>query len=329
MRGLELPRSKVSASPPEISVSIVIPVRNEIDTIRDLVESLHSQIEPGDELVVVDSGSTDGTLEELETLGEALPRVVVVDAPGSHPGESRNAGILVSENRWVALIDAGTRVDPFWLDSLRSAVQEQYPVDVVFGRFDPVVSTCLDRWALLTYVPRLLPDGTRGPSTASMILNQETWKAAGGFPEFRAGEDRLFFSRLREGRAMTGVAPRAVVQWYLPEGWVRTWRRFSSYSTHNLLAGLWRDWHLGVARNLASVAAFAVFGCLLHPAWLLGIPSLYLARAGWKARGKWAEPSLAGRSCLLLLLGAALLTAFLDAASTWGVLRAPLHSGRE
>src|SRR5262249_36561952 len=72
--------SGMSADGPERPpVSVVLPTRNERSYIRDCVDSLLSQTYPAvDEILVVDGGSTDGT---LDLLTRDAPRVRVVPNP--------------------------------------------------------------------------------------------------------------------------------------------------------------------------------------------------------------------------------------------------------
>ena len=47
------------------TVSVIIPVRNEAKRIRQCIEGILKQTVPVQEIIVIDSGSTDGTLEIL------------------------------------------------------------------------------------------------------------------------------------------------------------------------------------------------------------------------------------------------------------------------
>src|SRR5262245_48605534 len=74
-------RARRAASIPEpaarggrASLTIVVPTRNEAPRIRGLLESVLSQDHPDFEIVVVDDGSRDGTLETARAAAKGDPR---------------------------------------------------------------------------------------------------------------------------------------------------------------------------------------------------------------------------------------------------------------
>ena len=69
------------------TVSVIIPVRNEAKRIRQCIEGILKQTVPVQEIIVIDSGSTDGTLEILME----FPEVDVVEIDGSPPPPSAMA----------------------------------------------------------------------------------------------------------------------------------------------------------------------------------------------------------------------------------------------
>jgi glycosyltransferase involved in cell wall biosynthesis len=306
-----------------VPISVVIPVRNEADTIGAILTELSRQTRSGDEIIVVDTGSTDETLEVARASARPGTAVKLLEAPGGNPGDARNLGFEHAENDWVALLDAGTIVGPGWLDAFRRTGLETEAdgASAVCGSFDPVVESPFQAAAVLAYVPRRRADGTRGPSTASMLLHRDLWVLAGGFSSSRAGEDLAFFAEL--GRLGVGLvpAPEARIDWHLAPDWRATWRRFSAYSFHVVQAGLWRTWHRGLVRNLAVIGACVVAGFTLHPVSWLGVPTLYLARAARSARGKWEDVRGVGAPRIALFSLSMLLIAFIDLAATWGLLR--------
>jgi glycosyltransferase involved in cell wall biosynthesis len=93
----------LSQSDLRIAVSVVIPTLNEALQIREAIADLSW----ADEVLVIDGGSTDGTVELAERAGA---RVLVV--AGQTIGAQRNAGIAEARNKWVLALDADERVSP-------------------------------------------------------------------------------------------------------------------------------------------------------------------------------------------------------------------------
>lgn len=101
----------------EVAVTIVVPVRDNADTINRCVEALLEQTYPREltRIIVVDNGSTDGTRGRLERFGT---RVDVLDEPIRGASAPRNAGILAADTELIVLTDADCMADPKWVEEL-------------------------------------------------------------------------------------------------------------------------------------------------------------------------------------------------------------------
>lgn len=84
-------------------VSVVIPVYNREATVAAAVESCLAQTFGDVEIVVVDDGSTDRTLEVLNGFG---PRIKLISQTNGGVGAARNAGTRAASGEYVALMDS-------------------------------------------------------------------------------------------------------------------------------------------------------------------------------------------------------------------------------
>ena len=101
-----------------MKVSVVATVLNEQPAIGRLLESLAAQTRPPDEVVIVDGGSTDGTLELLkEWLRTDTFPLLVLERPGANISQGRNAAIDAASGDVVATTDAGVRIESGWLEA--------------------------------------------------------------------------------------------------------------------------------------------------------------------------------------------------------------------
>jgi len=105
-----------------IPVSVLIPVKNEINNISDCIESVPFS----DDIVVVDSGSTDGTITKSEQLGA---RVVQFDWNGRFP-KKKNWALenIAWKYDWVLILDADERIT--------QELAQEIADEIVTGRHD-------------------------------------------------------------------------------------------------------------------------------------------------------------------------------------------------
>ncbi len=104
-------------------VSVIIPAYNCQAYVAEAVESVLEQDYPCKEVIVVNDGSTDGTLSVLRGFGD---RIRVIDRPNGGPPQARNTGLAAVQGDYVAFLDA----DDVWLQgklSAQVAHMEAYP----------------------------------------------------------------------------------------------------------------------------------------------------------------------------------------------------------
>jgi cellulose synthase/poly-beta-1,6-N-acetylglucosamine synthase-like glycosyltransferase len=249
----------------DLAVSLVVPVKNESDTFEEFWASVDAQTLAPSEIVLVDAGSSDGTAELLARLPRTDPRVKIVHASGAYPGTARNAGIETARHQVLAMADCGTVLAPTWLEELARAYSSREHCEVVYGGYEPIGQTAVQRWNSLAFVPaRRTQEGEtwRGETVASMLIAKDAWARVGGFRPWRAAEDLDFLDRLRSQSGQTAIAPRAVAYWRPPGSLSRTFRRLALYSRHNVWAGQQRRWHYGVARIYGFSALIALVAWL-------------------------------------------------------------------
>src|SRR5262249_26104858 len=88
----------------------VIPVFNGMDTVARAIDSaLGQRFDSHFEIVAVDDGSTDVTIEVLE---HYRPRIITVRQQNRGPAAARNAGVAQSGAEYIAFLDADDRFAP-------------------------------------------------------------------------------------------------------------------------------------------------------------------------------------------------------------------------
>jgi glycosyltransferase involved in cell wall biosynthesis len=118
----------------EVNLSVLIPVYNEVENLKPLHHALSEALAGrAYELVFVDDGSTDGSMEELNTIVQLDPAHTIVVELRRNFGQTAAiaAGIDHSNGEVIITIDADQQNDPADIPLLMEKIEEGY--DVVSG----------------------------------------------------------------------------------------------------------------------------------------------------------------------------------------------------
>jgi glycosyltransferase involved in cell wall biosynthesis len=185
---------------PVPAVSVVLPAYNRAGSILAAVDSVLGQTFRDFELLVVDDGSSDGTMASLEGISD--PRVRLLANPRNMgAGAARNTGIRAARAVWVAFQDS----DDEWLpqklekqmarlDALGRAHVAVYCGMAVVGELDSPSAADAPGRTTLRYIPDphlSVVEGNIRPallreslvSTQTLIARLESLLAIGGFDE--------------------------------------------------------------------------------------------------------------------------------------------------
>ena len=229
-----------------MKVSVIVPVRDEEDSIRELLDSLLAQTRPPDEIVITDGGSVDTTPQIIESYKEKGAPVKLIRAGAALPGRGRNLAAAAAKFEWLAFTDGGIRLAKDWLEALVLKASADDSIDIVYGSVEPVTDTFFTECAAIAYVPPPQPQEdviARPRFIASSLLRREAWARVNGFPEnLRSAEDLIFMDRLEKAGYRAVFEPRALVYWRLRSTLTSTFKRFLVYSLNNIRAGLFNQW---------------------------------------------------------------------------------------
>lgn len=260
------------------NISIVIPVRNEENTVQPLIDSIGLQTRLPDEVVFVDGGSEDNTAQQIKkNIGKTPFKIKLIEADKAYPGEGRNIGIKNSDCDLIAFTDAGIRLHEKWIEELVRPIEEDGSVDVVYGAYEPVIDSFIRECSLMAYCP---PKEKRGNEVfrtdviPSSLFRKKICIEAGLFPPFRAAEDKIFMENVKKMGAKAAYTNKAVIYWQIPGSYKSIFRRFCEFSMHDLLAGRARDWHYSVMRTYGILSVLLFLGIFINKLFLPGIPAL-------------------------------------------------------
>jgi glycosyltransferase involved in cell wall biosynthesis len=105
----------------EMTISFIVPLYNEEKSIALCLDSIIGEIREGDEIIVVDNGSTDNSL----TIVRSYEAVRVLERPGIFIGALRNVGAMSAKGDILAFIDADCVVCRNWRKHVLNSFNNQ------------------------------------------------------------------------------------------------------------------------------------------------------------------------------------------------------------
>jgi glycosyltransferase involved in cell wall biosynthesis len=267
------------AAPP---ISIVVPTRNRPDMLRRCLETVVATRRDIDELIVVDSASTDA--DAVRQVAESMgARLVRCDIKGETV--ARNAGWRAATNEHVVYVDDDVWVDERWGPAFANAFVE-HPDDAFFtGRIEvPPHQVPTDRPVSIkedpeSHVIDLTTQGTLGHA-ASLAVRRSIIDAEGGFDELLGAGGRFpgapeldLFDRLLS-KGMTGRYEASALAWH------DQWR------DRNELVGLDYRYGVGGGARLAKLLRTnrrRARGVIEAAFWEYGFKEVWInLRKGWQ-----------------------------------------------
>lgn len=274
------------STPSKPKVSVVVTVLNEAHTITQLLNSLAAQTHLADELIVVDGGSTDQTLQILKNTAATLPQLRVLSQPGNR-SLGRNHGIQQATHELIAITDAGCTPHPDWLEQLLQAyLGATNSQTVIAGFYDAEPATPFEA-AVVPYalvMPDRVDPKTFLPATRSMLMPRVVWQQVGGFdPNLSDNEDYDFARRLVAAKTPLMFAESAKVTWQPRSTLKQFWTMIFRFARGDAFAGWWRP-KVGriFGRYLVGLGLILIWLCLNQPIFL------YLAVIGILGYSLWS-----------------------------------------
>jgi hypothetical protein len=181
--------------------SIVMPVWNKRAYLEATIASVLAQEWREFELIAVDDGSTDGSLEILRGFDD--PRLRLVTQSNAGPGAARNVGIEAARHEWIAFLDA----DDLWLpchlaelDRIRTLHPGSGLIGTSYfmvrdGRRRTPGAERAGRIGAIDYLAAFAKCENNFV-TSSAAIRRHVYRALGGFGPFADAQDSEYWARI-------------------------------------------------------------------------------------------------------------------------------------
>lgn len=110
-------------------ISVVIPLFNKEKSISNTINSVLRQDFSDFEIVVVDDGSTDGSVAIVEAMND--PRIRLIKQENGGPSKARNTGVKCAKGDWIVMLDADDELLPNALNTFLITILNHPEVDII------------------------------------------------------------------------------------------------------------------------------------------------------------------------------------------------------
>ena len=115
-------------------ISVIMPAYNAESYLQEAIDSILNQTIKDLELIIVDDGSTDRTVEIIQSNLDRDPRIRLIQNEHQGANKARNTAIMAAKYPWIGAMDADDIAEPNRLERLLQAAEED-PEVVVWGSY--------------------------------------------------------------------------------------------------------------------------------------------------------------------------------------------------
>jgi cellulose synthase/poly-beta-1,6-N-acetylglucosamine synthase-like glycosyltransferase len=231
-----------------LKVSLITTVKNEEKTILMWLRSLAYQTRLPDEVIIVDGGSDDKTVDIIRAyLRQSKLNIKFFIVPGANIAKGRNVAIKNASFEIIACTDAGCILHPQWLENIIKPFENDPNIDVVSGVYLPWYESEFEEIASYLIFPDIdkLDVNSFLPSSRSIAFKKIAWEEVGGYPEWLdTAEDTLFDLNLKKAGKRFYLEKNAIVYWKVREDLGKIFRQFFNYAKGDGLAFLFPQRYL-------------------------------------------------------------------------------------
>jgi len=228
-----------------MKISLCITLLNEEKNIVKLLESIINQTKKLDEIVIVDGGSKDNTVDVVKHFQKKYHFIKLIVEKGNI-AHGRNIAIELSSSEIIVMTDAGCTANNNWLERITSYFEYE-SIGVVAGFYKMIAFSPKNKVinCYLGVHPKRFDTRTFLPSTRSVAFRKSVWEKVGRFNEklTMTGEDTEFFYNCVKKGVKIVRDKGARVDWFENSNLTikEFFKKISNYSMGDIETGIW--WH--------------------------------------------------------------------------------------
>lgn len=232
-------------------ISVIIPLYNKQSSIKETVNSVLEQTYKDFELIILNDGSTDNSLQVVQSINDT--RIRIIDKQNEGVSKTRNRGVKESKSDLIFFLDADDCIYPWCIESLVELYRKYPTADAWTANYESKKKdkskTILDSsiQGLVVSPHKLIFLKKWNFRTGSFLMTKESYSSIGGFSELMTvGEDyyfmdaycsnykcvympRVVMSYIQENRELSrgGIPCNKVIEYYLDFGNKNLWQKLS------------------------------------------------------------------------------------------------------
>jgi glycosyltransferase involved in cell wall biosynthesis len=255
-----------------MKVSLIFTIKNEESNIELLLNSIENQTRTPDEIVIVDGGSSDNTLNIIKIIinNYTIP-IKLISKQNINISKGRNIAIKQTKNDIIACTDAGCKLDPNWLKNLTNPFEKNSNLDIITGNYKPYGENDFENIVAALLFPKIGKFKTKVnkflPSSRSVAFRKKCWEEVKGYPEnLYTAEDTLFDIKLKKKGFNFEFAENAIVFWRMRPNIKSLFKQYFNYRRGDGRAKLFFPRYWGPKYVIYALGFLLIIYSLVDPA---------------------------------------------------------------
>ena len=215
-----------------VSISIIIPIYNAENEIERCIRSIYAQTFKDYEIILVNDGSKDNSLDVCRQFADKDARIKVLNKENGGSGSARNAGIDAASGKYIYFCDADDEISENLLERVYCEAEKGEYDLVVFSVYAKVIDSktgdvkreyyttqenCFleNRQAFRNEFSRLYYEGVLFGAPYNKLFKRDIIaKENIRFPDLRRGQDEVFNMRYYQHVNSCVIIPDALYTYY-------------------------------------------------------------------------------------------------------------------